>query len=63
MTPSHQIIEIAYESQRMGRDRKGVENKIKFYVSSRDVRIVCARLNSLSDLNAGHHSSPVRGLL
>jgi len=27
----------------MGRDRKGVENK-KFYVSSRDTRIVCSRL-------------------
>ena len=29
----------------MGRDREGVENKtVKFYVRSRDVRIVCARL-------------------
>jgi len=27
----------------MGRDREGVENKT-FYVSSRDVRIVCPRL-------------------
>jgi len=28
----------------MGRDREGVEKKRKFYVSSRDVRIVCPRL-------------------
>jgi hypothetical protein len=29
----------------MGRDKEGVENKtFKFYVSSRDVRIVCPRL-------------------
>jgi hypothetical protein len=33
MTPSYQIIEISNESQRMGKDRKGV--------SSHDVRIVC----------------------
>jgi len=32
-----------HEGQRMGRDREGVENKT-FYVSSRDVRIVCPRL-------------------
>ena len=31
----------------MGRDREGVENKTKFYVSSRDVRIVCPRLDSI----------------
>ena len=36
-----------YRDQRMGRDREGVENKtLKFYVSSRDVRIVCLWLNS-----------------
>ena len=29
----------------MGRDGEGVENKTTFYVSSRDVRIVCPRLN------------------
>jgi len=28
----------------MGRDRKEVKIKRKFYVSSRDVRIVCPRL-------------------
>jgi len=43
MTPSHQIIEISICEPTHG-DRKGVENKTKFYVSSRDVRIVCPRL-------------------
>ena len=44
----HQITRLqrsAYESQSMGRDGEGDENKTKFYVSSRDVRLECPRLN------------------
>jgi hypothetical protein len=42
----------------MGRDREGVENKT-FYVSSRDVRIVCPRLNHHSEICSSIFSSDV----
>jgi hypothetical protein len=44
MTPSHQIIEISMRANAWEEIGKELKIKRKFYVSSRDVRIVCPRL-------------------
>ena len=47
MTPSHQTIEISMRANAWEGIGKELKIKRKFYVSSRDVRIVCPRLNTL----------------
>jgi hypothetical protein len=52
MTPSHQIIEINMRANAWERIRNELKINLKFYVSSRDVRIVCSRLNMIINMAA-----------
>jgi hypothetical protein len=44
MTPSHQLIEISIRANAWEGIGKELKIKRKFYVSPRDVRVVCPRL-------------------